>query len=177
MITEFDPHILSYPDLAIAERYVGLRLAQPDVILAPDGEPYIYRWHIFADNAIGNTFFHVQVKSDPERPFHDHPWDNTSLILAGGYEEFYRDDPERTDTVHTWDTRWLKKGDFVFREATTAHRLVLPHGGKYAMTLFSTGPKVREWGFWYPGCDWHHNKRHVIDRPEGGAFFSTQWRD
>ncbi len=33
----------------------------------------------------------------------------------------------------------------------------------YTMTIFSTGPKVREWGFWY-GDEWHHNQRHVADR-------------
>lgn len=177
--TKFDYlNILSKEDQDIAISYVGCCLPFPNVILAPDGEPYLYRWHIFYDNKIGNTFFHVQVKSDPERPFHDHPWDNTSLILAGGYTEHYSTFPRHQDTTKLHSIRSLEKGDFVMRGATTAHRLILPPEFPYAMTLFSTGPKTRPWGFWYPGCDWHHNERHVVNRAEGGVSnYSTQRRD
>jgi hypothetical protein len=132
---------------------------RPDVTIAPDGDPYLFRWHLLPyDNTRGNLFLHIQVKSDPERPMHDHPWDNHSTILAGGYDELWAN-----GRYHEPIVREFRKGDSVSRAAEEAHRLVIPPGISYTMTLFSTGPKVKEWGFWYPD-GWHHNKRHVADR-------------
>jgi hypothetical protein len=174
----FDPWFMTDEDRNLAYEYLGDWLLKPDVVLAPDGEPYLYRWHIIYDNQRGNEFFHIQVKSDPERPFHDHPWPNASKIIAGGYDELYYEAPE----LVTWRyeghellktpspaIRQLRKGDKVERAATTAHRLILPSDIPYTMTRFSTGPKTREWGFWYPD-GWHHNKRHVDDRPTGISY-------
>ena len=161
---KFDPaSILSDADVRTALRYMNLyQLRNPPVILAPDGEPYLYRWYIAHNNDAANVYFHIQVKSDPERPLHDHPWHNTSVILGGGYDETFRHAP--WVNINADDcTRSLRKGDTLFRLATTAHRLILPPDIPYAMTLFSTGPKHREWGFWYPD-GFHHNKRHVLNR-------------
>lgn len=115
----------------------------PDLVIAPDGEAYIYRWHL-VKTPQACCYFHIQVASDPERPLHDHPWDNTSVILAGGYDEIIW---EPGCQEITW---YRKPGDVIHRKATDAHRLILPAGVPYTMSLFSTGPKVREWGFWYP---------------------------
>lgn len=174
---EFDIGILDRNDRFLALELletppipgIPFRLLHPDVVLAPDGEPYLYRWHLRYDNLRGNAFLHVQVKSDPERPFHDHPWNNTSIILAGGYDEHYQPHPSEEDGTVFWEQRQLRKWDRAERPAETSHRLFLPHGIPYAMTLFCTGPKVREWGFWYPHCDWHHSQRHVDDRDPRGS--------
>jgi quercetin dioxygenase-like cupin family protein len=132
-------------DFGIARQIIGEYRAA-DLILAPDGEPYLYRWHVIPRNDTGNVYFHIQVRSDPERPLHDHPWDNTSVILAGGYDEVY---------TPIWGAggqykRELRAGDMVFRRAEEAHRLILPPEIPYTMTLFTTGPKRRIWGFHYP---------------------------
>lgn len=176
----FAPHILDADDYKLACDIVGGDewLEYPDVVLAPDGEPYLYRWHVIYNNAHGNVFFHIQVRSDPERPLHDHPWDNTSVILSGGYDEFYEPSPQLVplgaDGSFTRMMRCLRKGDTVHRKATTAHRLILPSDIPYTMTLFVTGPKRREWGFWYPD-GFHHNKRHVDDRdPRGSVHHVTE---
>lgn len=168
---EFDHRILSPEDLDVAIDIVGCNLPHPDVVLMPDGTPYLYRWHVVFNNAFGNVFFHVQVKSDPERPLHDHPWANHSVILSGGYDELFAtpDDFHVMAMHHCIQTRQLRKGDVVSREAKIAHRLILPPAIPYTMTLFSTGPKVKEWGFWYPD-GWHHNKRHVRDREDGTSL-------
>jgi hypothetical protein len=42
-------------------------------VIAPDGQPYLYRWHVIERNPEANTYFHIQVDDDPERPLHDHP--------------------------------------------------------------------------------------------------------
>lgn len=117
---------------------------QPDLIIAPDGIAYLYRWHIIRTPE-ASVYFHIQVKSDPERPLHDHPWDNTTTVLSGGYDEIWC--PSQGGSTRL---RSLRKGDTVHRKATEAHRLILPPDIPYTMTLFSCGPKVREWGFYYP---------------------------
>ena len=57
------------------------------------------------------------------------------------------------------DTFTRFEGETIRRNAQDAHRLALLHqsGKNYAMTLFMTGPKKREWGFWYLH-GWVHNK-------------------
>lgn len=163
---KFDPRILTDADRELALRLLApsayaatygtkldapWRLANPDLVIAPCGEPYLYRWRLtpYAGSATdrhGNCYLHVQVLSDPERPLHDHPWDNTSLILAGGYDEIY--DPTGGSRVPL--KRKLREGDFVYRTAETSHRLILPPDVPYAMTQFTTGRVRKEWGFWTP---------------------------
>lgn len=123
------------------------RIYAPDLEIAPDGgDTYLYRWHLVkTDHA--SVYFHLQVRDDPERPLHDHPWDNQSVILANGYDEILQTLPpygERERLVRL-------PGDVVWRAATEAHRLLVR--GPYCMTVFSTGPVVRAWGFWY-GDEW-----------------------
>jgi hypothetical protein len=46
-----------------------------------------------------------------------------------------------------------KAGSIVFRRGVSRHRIELPiiNGGlSYCWTLFITGPRYREWGFWCP---------------------------
>lgn len=126
------------------------KLREPDLVIAPDGNPYLYRWHLTPRNSQANVYFHIQIADDPERPLHDHPWDNFSVVLSGGYDEIWNPSPER-ENVNDEFVRKFRKGDTVSRRANEAHRLLLPPGVEYSMTLFSTGPKVRDWGFWYPG--------------------------
>jgi hypothetical protein len=150
----------------ILERWPWFDFTQPDVTLCPDGTPYLYRWHDISSKADGNLYIHIQVDDDPERPLHDHPWDNCSLILSGGYNEVYQPFPGIT-TDHR---RALRKGDMVFRRATEAHRLFLPEEFPYSISQFMTGPKYREWGFW--GKDgWEHNVNRVTDLDDQGRSF------
>jgi hypothetical protein len=139
------------------EVYLELtRGKEPDLVIAPDGIPYIYRWHLSGNHKLmkplGQNFFHVQVKDDPERPLHDHPWDNTSVILSGGYDETWNPTPwlfdGEADIERHATVRELRKGRMLFRTAGEAHRLKLPKEFPYTMTLFSVGPTVRDWGFW-----------------------------
>jgi hypothetical protein len=161
---EFDPSILSADDRFIALAYLDpfCALPFPDLVLAPEGEPYLYRWYLSprtlynGDRAPAEIMFHIQVMSDPERPLHDHPWDNQSVILAGGYDEEICDPRLSMEPF-----RWHRSvGDVICRRAEVAHRLILPKKIPYTMTLFTTGPKRREWGFWYPE-GWIHNEKVV----------------
>lgn len=142
--------LLTEEDQAQALAILGSLDRPPDLVIAPDGEPYIYRWHVIPRNAAGaNVYFHIQVADDPERPLHDHPWDNQSVILAGGYLETWNPWPQSPGVPPAESTRI--KGDVVQRHAETAHRLELLDNCPYTMTLFTTGPVRRNWGFWAAG--------------------------
>lgn len=132
-------------DARLARDIIGdSEFRQADLVIAPDGDPYLYRWYVVPHNDRANVYFHIQVADDPKRPLHDHPWDNCSVILAGGYHEVLSKDHEHARSS------WRGVGAVIPRQAHWAHRLELLDGVRYTMTLFSTGPKIRRWGFWYP---------------------------
>lgn len=163
-MNHFDPDILSQDDLALAAGFMQtygnktsrsalLRLREPDLIIAPDGVAYLYRWHLVPRNAVANVYFHIQVGDDPARPLHDHYYDNQSVILAGGYDEILQGD--LTDARgrrlrHVEFTVHRPPGTTIHRQAEQPHRLTLPPGVPYSMSLFTTGPRRRTWGFHYP---------------------------
>lgn len=107
------------------------------------GDHYLYRYYIIKSRWI-NVYLHRVYKSDEERAYHDHPWWNVSVILDGMYREKTPDGDA---------TR--RPGAIVLRSAKAAHRLDLLAGP--AVSLFITGPKVREWGFHCPK-GWLHNR-------------------
>lgn len=120
--------------------------AAPIMERAPDfviGDDYLRRWFVVPRNEQCNVYLHQILRSDDDRALHDHPWANTSYLIAGCYIE------------HTVEGQFLRTaGDVVERSAETLHRLeVIP--GKHAVSLFMTGPKVREWGFACPQ-GWRH---------------------
>ena len=106
--------------------------ADPDFVI---GDDYLRRWWVIPRNPWCNVYLHDIRKSDDDRAFHDHPWMNTSFLIEGSYIE------------HTPEGRFTRQaGDYVIRGAQQMHRLeVTP--GQNAISLFITGPKVREWGF------------------------------
>lgn len=112
----------------------------PDFVIGDPADPYLRRWWLVPRNAECNVYLHNIRKSDDDRAFHDHPWDNMSLVLKGVFLEIT---PSGTDI--------RIEGDVVFRKATDRHRLAIPRLADAAWTLFITGPKVREWGFWEGG--------------------------
>ena len=103
------------------------------------GENYIRRWWIVPRNSFANLYLHEMTGPDDDRAMHDHPWSNVSVILRGGYVE------------HTPDGVFERhEGDVVERAAGALHRLELLPGVSRTISLFSTGPKIREWGFACP---------------------------
>jgi hypothetical protein len=83
---------------------------------------------------LANMLRQARTAIDPERD----RWDNVSLLLIGRYREV------------TPDGAFVREaGSLIQRSATDAHRLELIDG-EPAVSLFFTGPKVREWGFLCP---------------------------
>jgi quercetin dioxygenase-like cupin family protein len=107
----------------------------PDFVIGGPERPYLKRWYLTPRNDVGCTYLHCILRDDDDRALHDHPWDNTSIVLAGELREIT---PEGGFT--------LRAGDVVTRRAEDRHRLEVVAGPVW--TLFLTGPKRREWGFW-----------------------------
>lgn len=118
----------------------GVMERAPDFVI---GDDYLRRWWLVPRNEQCNVYLHEIRRSDDDRALHDHPWANSSYVIAGCYLE------------HTPEGAFLRTaGQVVTRTAETLHRLeLLP--GKRAVSLFITGPKVREWGFACPQ-GWRH---------------------
>lgn len=111
--------------------------------------PYLQRWFITPRAAHANNYLHWIMRSDDDRALHDHPWDNVSYVIQGGYWEH---SPGGV-------VIWRGPGSVVRREASALHRLELATDDLGlpipCLSLFSTGPKVREWGFACPD-GWRH---------------------
>ena len=107
----------------------------PDFVI---GDNYLLRWWVIPRNKLYNLYLHDIRKSDDDRAMHDHPWENTSLLISGSYIE------------HTPQGVFKRKcGDIVHRKPEDSHRLeIIP--GERAISLFATGSKVRDWGFHCP---------------------------
>lgn len=106
----------------------------PDFVI---GAGYLYRWWLIPRNPICNIYLHQIRADDDDRALHTHPWINCSIVLDGGYWEH----------VSGGKAIPRRAGSIVFRWPSTAHRLELVNS-QPAWTLFITGPRVREWGFW-----------------------------
>lgn len=143
---------------------------RPDVIIGAGDVPYMRRWHVIPRNRWFNIYLHHFLRSDDDRALHDHPWPSLGIILKGSYIEHMPENPRRWRVQGCRQTIQVVRRAFrpVFRRADHIHRVELlseivavpdsvarhSHRGvveKTVWTLFITGPKIREWGFW---CSW-----------------------
>ncbi len=117
------------------------------------GPGYLLRWFVIPRNRFFNIYLHCFLRSDEDFALHDHPWYNISIVLLERYFE------------HTPRGKFLRKpGSIVFRKGTSRHRIELPiiNGGmSYCWSLFITGPRYREWGFWLEGKNFVSWRDHV----------------
>ena len=121
--------------------------------VGPAGNPYLRRWWIIPRNRFFNLYLHQILRSDDDRALHDHPWVNCSVVLRGSYVEWARGPDDDMGTERPYVRR---AGNVVFRRPRRAHRLVVP-AAEPAWTLFITGSRVREWGF-FCSHGWVHWK-------------------
>ena len=119
----------------------GKRRMIPRVEIQPDGStlelPYLERWYIVRTKRFG-LYIHRFWASD-EDGVHDHPWNNFSWVLSGGYWEHL------PDGQRLWRAPGYKK----MRSAEEFHRLEIPENGAGSTwTLFGRFKRRRKWGFW-----------------------------
>lgn len=123
----------------------------PDYVI---GDNYLRRWWIVPRNPLRNVYLHQFTRSDDDRALHDHPWTNMSLVISGRYIE------------HTPEGSFLREpGDTVSRAAESLHRIELPEG-EVPVTLFITGPVIRDWGFQCPN-GWVHWRKFTDETGAG----------
>lgn len=177
-----DSHALPF----IAQFAQSIMASRPpnQVIERGPADPYMERWmigrkmtvptfvnssrHQAPDNLtpmpaeVENVFLHRFIRDDKE-DVHCHPWWNVSVPLIGQYIEMDRNGRREV----------RKPGGWVFRRAEEAHAIVEVEPG--TVSLFLTGPKVREWGFWPDAETFIHHAEYTDWRraqgllPEGVA--------
>ena len=119
----------------------------PDFVIGGAERPYLRRWWVLPRNRFFSVYLHEFRRSDDDRALHDHPWlANASFLLRGRYLE------HTTKHGLPWVDE-LHAGEWKFRWGAAPHRIELlrvPADAAALLpvwTLFLTGPKVREWGF------------------------------
>lgn len=120
-----------------AAQYMSRR--PPDKVI---GEQYLERWYVIPRNRWLNVYLHRYKGSDYARAIHDHPWWSLSWMLNGWMLEIDND-----------GERLIHAGDWRLRPARYAHRLRLIQDSQdpvWPVTLFLTGPRIRDWGFHCP---------------------------
>ncbi|WP_193725751.1 hypothetical protein [Ferruginivarius sediminum] len=142
----------------------------PDFTIGGTGDPYLQRWWLLPRNRVLNVYLHRFLRSDDDRALHDHPWRNVSVLLAGGYLEEVPVDPSHPAGATVMHARMA--GQVTSRGARAAHRVELMadrQGERQpAITVFLTGPRVRDWGFW---CAWGWRPwREFVDARDAGAI-------
>lgn len=128
---------------------------EPDFVIGGQENPYLRRWWLIPRNKWFNLYLHRFLRSDDDRALHDHPWWSVSVLLEGSYLEHVPWIKMSGELDYRYSMVLPRaQGSVNYRGAEAAHRVELhgtPHGGEAAVwTLFITGPKVRDWGFWCP---------------------------
>ncbi len=113
------------------------------------GERYLHRWFLIRKPGRINLYLHKYLGSDDDRALHDHPWRSLSLLLWGHLEEHT---PNGVKRIYPFIPK--------YRSAQYTHRIVLK--SPFAITLFLTGRKQREWGFHCPK-GWVHWREFTDD--------------
>lgn len=155
----------------------------PDFVIGSPQNPYLLRWYMIPKNSFFNIYLHKFCRSDDDRAQHDHPWSwNISVILKGAYIEhmpLFRKGFGSGDNFRI-TTRLRRPWRPIFRRGTTPHRVELLHEyitfvprwslqimeEKPVWTLFITGPRVRDWGFYCPK-GWRRWQDFVSVRDKG----------
>jgi hypothetical protein len=100
---------------------------------------YLKRFYVFRCKMF-SVFIHQFWSSDPDH-VHDHPWDNITWILRGGYWEASADG----------NMVYRRRGFWRYRNAELFHRLSIgDHSPGQAWTLFIHFRRRRDWGFFTP---------------------------
>lgn len=132
----------------------------PDFAIGPKEDPYMLRWWWIPRNRFFNAYIHIILHDDDDRALHDHPWASLSLLCRGRIHEHYKEN-QKEDTA--WRT--LCAGQWVYRSSRFAHRLTIG-ATEMPMTIFFTGPRIREWGF-HCANGWRHWKDFVSSEGKG----------
>lgn len=143
-------------------RLLAFLLGRYELIRAPDGSPYLSRWHfpkwLAKRHGCAFLFLHHFHQSDPDRGWHNHPWTwCESTILKGAYlqETFQHDYIDRRAFTPGQSNFLTAQFHAVRLYSELCIRTGPPNGfpvvkmvPRETWTLFRAGPKHgRSWGF------------------------------
>lgn len=145
----------------IADRLISsVSSRQPNFVIGGQENPYLIRWWVAPRNRIANVYLHNFKRSDDDRAHHDHPHlFRISIILRGAYTD------HRILAGGIVAKRVLSAGRVSFAWGRSPHRVEL-HDGE-CWTLFITGPRVREWGFYCMEKGFVHWKKFTAPGDRG----------
>lgn len=159
------------------ERLLCKFLPYRDITKTVDGQEVLYLrrfflWRSDKRDQYGDDgsalFLHVIHRSDDDRDPHDHPWDFSTFVLKGGYddEQWVWHPPFPTSHgIAIPGMRQLmgyepvNRLGFKRRAAEHIHRVRL-RDEKTAWTLVRAGKKRRRWGF-VTETGWKHFKEYL----------------
>ena len=105
-----------------------------------NGKLYLKRYYLLPGTK--KLKVHQILESDKDRHLHNHPWDFTTILLSGGYDE------ERMNNANgDIYTERHTAPCVLHRTANDYHRLTLIDG-KPVVSLVFTSKKYQNWGFW-----------------------------
>lgn len=133
-----------------------------DIVI--DGRLYLRRYFLTPRWLPIRVFLHRIYLPDAGRDLHDHPWDFSTLVLCGGYEELVRD--HGVEYTTTW-WRW-RRG---FRAAEHTHRILTVKPNTW--TLLFVRRARRMWGFWPQRGAWVSNQKDGWER----RYEWVPWRE
>lgn len=149
--------------MTLADKLIScITLRPPDFIIGGLEFPYLLRWFVIPRNPVFNIYLHCFMRSDDDRAHHSHPWlFRLSLILRGSYMEHLIREGGILDRI------LREAGGWSFRWGASPHRVELHDGDCW--TLFITGPRVREWGFYCMERGFIHWKRFTAPHDSGST--------
>lgn len=113
---------------------------------ADSSDVYLVRYPVLKSRWM-NIYIHQFLRSDRD-DLHDHPWHFMTYLVKGSYIEWKYHKGRDTITFRNENANRL-----IFRKATDQHRievqekLLVSERHKAPLTLFISGPILREWGF------------------------------
>lgn len=157
----------------LLRRVANARTSDFEVVRGDDRQVYLRRWWVIPRNNRFNIYLHNMLRSD-DPILHDHMYWSFSVILTDGIRERWVEDPQgmrdkelpyhegepvRLKLENYARERTFHEGDLVLRSAEMAHQLIIEEG-EPAWTLFITGPRIKDWGFYCPK-GWRHWSKYV----------------
>ncbi len=128
--------------LEFVTRFLPVKTIRDD-----NGVPFLQRYHLISFGKDGpGICIHNFVKSDPNRGYHDHPWNHAlAFILCGSYEERIYLQKQKNDDV---PYKSFYRNMFTFNYLNgkeTFHRVMVDENHS-VWTIFLFGKRSKTWG-------------------------------
>lgn len=136
-------------------------------IRSKKGELHFKRWSLLQTPWI-DVYLHRIYKSDKDDHMHDHPWNFSSIILAGGYVEESMKWDWKSGHLLWQKPRICTTGDVIHHKAEEPHRIKLI---RPTLSLVFCGKRRREWGY-KVGHNWFSAKDYRELKNSGWKVFS-----